>query len=77
MDSEDDLAPLRQGYRPWGIRKRLLVELRKKLIKIGRRPFATYATFRKAEVAMPRRLFAAILGQIERLRLRLPQAGIG
>ena len=45
--------------------------LREKLIKIGAKVVsrAKAVTFQMAEVAVPWRLFAAILGRIDRLRL--------
>jgi hypothetical protein len=47
-----------------------LTTLREKLIKIGAKVVrhAKYVTFQLAEVAVPRRLFAAILERIQRLR---------
>ena len=44
-----------------------LTSLREKLVKIV--SHARYVTFRMAEVAVPRRLFAEILRLIEELRL--------
>ena len=51
-----------------------LTTLREKLIKIGAKMIqhARYVVFQMAEVAIPRRLFRAILDRIR--RLRLPQA---
>jgi Transposase DDE domain group 1 len=48
-----------------------LTSLREKLVKIGAKvvAHAKYITFQLAEVAVPRKLFAAILNRIERLRL--------
>ena len=45
--------------------------MREKLIKIGAKVVAhsKYVTFQLAEVAVPRKLFAAILERIDRLRL--------
>jgi hypothetical protein len=47
-----------------------LTTLREKLVKIGAKvvSHAKYITFRLAEVAVPRQLFAAILERIGRLR---------
>ncbi|HEX6012007.1 MAG TPA: transposase, partial [Geminicoccaceae bacterium] len=47
-----------------------LTTLREKLVKIGARivRHGRYLVFQLAEVAVPRALFAAILGRIERLR---------
>ena len=51
-----------------------LTTLREKLIKIGAKVtrHSKYVTFQLAEVAVPRRLFAAILDRIERLALPPP-----
>jgi hypothetical protein len=48
-----------------------LTTLREKLIKIGAKvvTHAKYVVFQLAEVAVPRKLFAAILRRIGRLRL--------
>ena len=56
------------GRRTW-----TLATLREKLIKIGAKVVhdAKAATFQLAEVAVPRALFAAILGRIGRLRAAL------
>ena len=53
------------GRRTW-----TLTTLREKLIKIGAKVVrhAKAVTFQLAEVAVPRALFAAILGRIGRLR---------
>ncbi len=53
-----------------------LTTLREKLIKIGAKVVvhARYVTFQMAEVAVPRELFAQILGKIDRLRL-VPDTG--
>lgn len=53
-----------------------MTTLRGKLIKIGAKVIVhvRYVTFQMAEVAMPRDLFAQILGKIERLRL-VPDTG--
>ena len=47
-----------------------LTTLREKLVKIGARivRHGSYVVFQLAEVAVPRALFAAILGRIDRLR---------
>jgi hypothetical protein len=62
---------LRQLALPRPIRGWTLTTLREKLIKIGAKvvSHARYAIFQVAEVAVPRKLFAAILGRISRLRL--------
>ena len=51
-----------------------LTMLREKLIKIGAKVtrHSKYVTFQLAEVAVTRRLFAAILNRIERLALPPP-----
>jgi hypothetical protein len=53
-----------------------LTTLREKLIKIGAKvvQHAGYVTFQMAEVAIPKDLFAAISGKIDRLRV-CPGAG--
>ena len=50
---------------------------REKLIKIGAKVVrhARQVTFQLAEVAVPRRLFQAILCAIDRLRLPVPAPG--
>ncbi len=47
-----------------------MTALQEKLIKIGAKVVrhAKYVTFQMAEVAVPRKLFAAILDRIQRLR---------
>jgi hypothetical protein len=62
---------LRQLVLPKPIKGWTLTTLREKLIKIGAKvvAHAKYVTFQLAEVAVPRKLFAAILGRIARLRL--------
>ena len=52
--------------KPWS-----LTTLREKLIKIGAKvvTHARYVIFQMAEVAVPKRLFRAILERIRRLRL--------
>jgi hypothetical protein len=54
------------AVKPWS-----LTTLREKLIKIGAKVMAhsRYVVFQMAEVAVPKRLFRAILEQIRRLRL--------
>ena len=61
---------LRQLVLPKPIRDWTLTTLREKLIKIGAKvvAHAKYITFQLAEVAVPRKLFARILGRIARLR---------
>ncbi len=51
-----------------------LTTLREKLVKIGAKVtrHAKYVTFQLAEVAITRKLFAAILDRIERLALPPP-----
>jgi hypothetical protein len=60
----------RQLVLPKAIRGWTLTTLREKLIKIGAKvvAHAKYRTFQLAEVAVPRKLFARILGRIARLR---------
>jgi hypothetical protein len=62
---------LRQLALPRSIRGWNLTTLREKLIKIGAKvvSHSKYVIFQLAEVAVPRKLFAAILGRIGRLRL--------
>ena len=61
---------LRQLVLPKPIRSWTLTTLREKLIKIGAKvvSHAKYVIFQLAEVAVPRKLFAAILTRIGRLR---------
>ena len=49
----------------------MLSALREKLIKIGAKVVhhAKYITFQMAEVAIPRKMFQAMLKRVERLRL--------
>jgi hypothetical protein len=56
---------------PRSIRSWTLTTLREKLVKIGAKvvSHSKYVIFQLAEVAVPRQLFAAILGRIGRLRL--------
>jgi hypothetical protein len=62
---------LRQLVLPKPIKGWTLTTLRVKLIKIGAKVVAhsKYVIFQLAEVTVPRKLFAAILNRIERLRL--------
>src|SRR5262245_33743730 len=62
---------LRQLALPRSIRSWNLTTLREKLVKIGAKvvAHAKYVIFQLAEVAVPRQLFAAILGRISELRL--------
>ena len=59
--------------------KRSLLTLREKLIKIGAKVvrYGRYVTFQLAKVAMPRSLFANILGLIDDLRPRPAPAQAG
>ncbi len=68
---------LRQAVLPRAVRHWTLTTLREKLIKIGAKvvSHARYVTFQMAEVAVPRKVFKAILERIE--RLRLPRAAPG
>ncbi len=60
---------LPRSVKPWS-----LTTLREKLIKIGAKIVchARYVTFQMAEVAIPRRLFRAILQRIARLKMKSP-----
>ena len=60
---------LRQLVLPKPIRSWTLTTLREKLIKIGAKVVrhSKYVLFQLAEVAVPRKLFARILGRIARL----------
>ena len=62
---------LRQLVLPKPIKGWTLTTLREKLIKIGAKvvSHSKYVLFQLAEVAVPRKLFAAILTRIGRLRL--------
>jgi hypothetical protein len=53
-----------------------LTTLREKLVKIGAKVtrHAKYVTFQLAEVAVPRRLFAAILDRVAQLAIPPPSA---
>ena len=61
---------LRRLALPLGVKHWSLTTLREKLIKIGAKVITTarYVIFQMAEVAIPRRLFRAILERIRRLR---------
>ena len=61
---------LRRLVLPKGVKHWSLTTLREKLIKIGAKVTAhsRYVIFQMAEVAVPRKLFAAILERIQRLR---------
>jgi hypothetical protein len=61
---------LRQRALPRPVRSWSLTTLREKLVKIGATVVhrAGSVTFQRAEVAVPRALFVAILGRIGRLR---------
>jgi hypothetical protein len=65
---------LRRLALPPAVRHWSLTTLREKLVKIGAKVVrhSKYVTFQLAEVAVPRRLFAAILDRIERLALPPP-----
>ena len=67
---------LRQLALPREVKHWSLTTLREKLIKIGAKVVSRSkaVTFQMAEVAVPRRLFAAILDRIDRLR---PVPGTG
>ena len=62
---------LRRLALPRSVKHWSLTTLREKLIKIGAKvvTHARYVIFQMAEVAVPRRLFRAILERIRRLRL--------
>ncbi len=64
-------GPLRRLVSPKQVRSWTLTTLREKLIKIGATVVghAKSVIFQLAEVAVPRKLFAAILNRIGRLRL--------
>jgi len=61
---------LRRLVLPNSVKHWSLTTLREKLVKIGAKvvTHARYVVFQMAEVAVPRRLFAAILERIQRLR---------
>jgi hypothetical protein len=66
---------LRRLALPQAVQYWSLTTLREKLIKIGAKivRHARYVTFQLAEVAVPRRLFAAILDRIARLAIPPPR----
>jgi hypothetical protein len=66
---------LRRLALPQAVQHWSLTTLREKLIKIGAKivRHARYVTFQLAEVAVPRRLFAAILDRIARLAIPPPR----
>jgi hypothetical protein len=68
---------LRRVALPPGVSHWSLTTLRNKLIKIGAKVVssARYVTFQMAEVAIPQRLFQAILQRIRRLMSPLPVPG--
>ena len=68
---------LRQLVLPQEVRRWTLTTTREKLIKIGAKVVrhARRVTFQLAEVAVPRRLFQAILCAIDRLRMPMPAPG--
>jgi hypothetical protein len=69
---------LRRLALPPGVKHWSLTTLREKLIKIGAKvvTHARYVIFQMAEVAIPYRLFAAILQRIRRLALLRPRAPV-
>jgi len=68
---------LRRLALPAGVRHWSLTTLRDKLIKIGAKvvSMARYVVFQMAEVAIPRKLFRAILRRIRQLRLPTAVSG--
>jgi hypothetical protein len=66
---------LRRLALPHDVKHWSLTTLREKLVKIGAKVtrHAKYVTFQMAEVAVPRRLFAAILDRIARLAIPPPR----
>ena len=66
---------LRRLALPQDVKHWSLTTLREKLVKIGAKVtrHAKYVTFQMAEVAVPRRLFAAILDRIARLAIPPPR----
>jgi hypothetical protein len=66
---------LRRLALPQDVEHWSLTTLREKLVKIGAKVtrHAKYVTFQLAEVAVPRRLFAAILDRIARLAIPPPR----
>ncbi|MBS3735513.1 MAG: transposase [Phycisphaerae bacterium] len=69
---------LRRLALPKSVKHWSLTTLREKLIKIGAKVVAhsRYVVFQMAEVAVPRKLFAAILDRIRRLAALLPRAPV-
>jgi hypothetical protein len=69
---------LRRLALPNSVKHWSLTTLREKLIKIGAKVVAhsRYVRFQMAEVAVPRRLFAAILERIRRLAALRPRAPV-
>ncbi len=67
---------LRRLVLPRPMKSWTMTTLREKLIKIGAKVVrhAKYVTFQMAEVAVPRRLFRAILERIRRLAALSPRA---
>ena len=67
---------LRRLALPWAVKHWSLTTLREKLIKIGAKVVhhARYVTFQLAEVAVPRRLYRAILERIRRFAALPPRA---
>ena len=61
---------LRRLALPRAVKHSMMTTLREKLVKIGAKvvTHARHVIFQMAEVAIPRRLFAAILERIQRLR---------
>ena len=70
---------LRRLALPSEVKQWSLTTLREKLVKIGAKVtrHAKYVTFQLAEVAITRKLFAAILDRIERLALPPPTVNGG
>ena len=68
---------LRRLALPRSVKHWSLTTLREKLIKIGAKvvTHARYVIFQMAEVAVPKKLFRAILKRIRRLRPREPVPG--
>ena len=65
---------LRRLALPPAVQHWSLTTLREKLVKIGAKivRHARYVTFQMAEVAIPRKLFRAILQRIARLKMKSP-----
>ena len=76
MRSRTISAILRTLVTPEPIREWSLTSLKEKLIKIGAKVVShgRYVVFQMAEVAVPRALFAEILGLIAGLRPKPPSA---